>query len=81
MNKGNYSPEVEAELAGMRQRDVMGRIWRRDYTVWSPDPTEISDRLGWLTVADLMRGQVVALEAFADEVRQAGYRHVVLLGI
>ena len=78
---GDHIPDVEATLAGLRQRDVIGRIWRRDPTVWSPDPTEITDRLGWLTVTDLMCDQVAALEAFSDEVRYAGYRHVVLLGM
>ena len=78
---GNNLPDVQAALAELRQRDVIGRMWRRDHTVWSPNPTEITDRLGWLTVTDLMCDQAAALEAFAQEVRNAGYRHVVLLGM
>ena len=81
MTTGNNLPDVQAALAELRQRDVIGRMWRRDHTVWSPDPTEITDRLGWLTVTDLMCDQAAALEAFAQEVRDAGYRHVVLLGM
>ena len=72
---------VEDALAGLRSGDVVGRIWRRDHTVWKPDPTEIVDRLGWLTVTDLMCEQAPALRAFASEVRDEGYRHVVLLGM
>ena len=78
---GNYLPEVEAALSDLQRGEVMGRIWRRDHTVWNPDPTEITDRLGWLTVTDTMCDQVVALEAFTEEVRDAGYRQVVLLGM
>ena len=59
----------------------MGRIWRRDHTLWKPDPAEIADRLGWLQVTDMMGGQVADLEAFAAEVRAAGFRHAVLLGM
>ena len=61
--------------------DMIRRIWKRDHTVWKPEPTEIVDRLGWLTVARDMRGNVAGLRVFAEEVREAGYRHVVLLGM
>ena len=78
---GEHLPDVEAALAGIREREVVGRIWRHDHTLWKPDPEEISNRLGWLTVMDVMEEQVPVLEAFAQEVRNAGYRHVVLLGM
>ena len=61
--------------------DMIRRIWKRDHTVWKPEPTEIVDRLGWLTVARDMRGNVAGLRVFAEEVREAEYRHVVLLGM
>ena len=78
---GSYQSDVEATLADLQQRDVLGRIWRGDHTVWKPDPTEITDRLGWLTVSDMMCEQAPALQAFAEEVRDAGFRHLVLLGM
>ena len=76
-----YERGVRTLLAKLEAKDVVGRVWRKDHTVWKPEPTEIEDRLGWLTVARDMRGEVSALEGFAQEVRVAGYRHVVLLGI
>ncbi|MCI0800326.1 MAG: bifunctional transaldolase/phosoglucose isomerase, partial [Chloroflexi bacterium] len=78
---GGYLEDVEAEVAGLQARDVVGRVWRGDHTVWKPDPTELTDRLGWLTVTDTMCEQVPVLEAFAREVRDAGYLHVALLGM
>ena len=78
---GDHLPDVEAALADMQRQDVMGRIWRRDHTVWKPDPTEITDRLGWLNVTDIMCEQVAAIKEFAKEVRDAGFRDVVLLGM
>jgi transaldolase/glucose-6-phosphate isomerase len=78
---GSYLPDVEASLAGYQRLDLMGRLWRGDHTVWKPDPTEITNRLGWLTVTDAMGEQVSALDAFAREVRDAGFRHVALLGM
>ena len=76
-----YQPGVEATLADLQQRDIVARIWRGDHTVWKPDPEEITDRLGWLSVTDVMGGQLPQLEAFAEEVRSAGFRNIVLLGM
>ena len=78
---GEYLPDVESVLADLSQKNVVSRIWQRDHTVWKPGPEGISDRLGWLNVTDIMSEQVPALEAFAEEVRDAGFRHVTLLGM
>ena len=78
---GEYLPAVEATLADLQQGDVTARIWRKDHTVWKPDPKEITNHLGWLTVTDIMCEQIATLEDFADDVRHSGYQHVVLLGM
>ena len=76
-----YPTESAAQLARLQAEDVVARIWRRDHTVWKPAPTEIEDRLGWLTVTRRMRQEATALQVFAQGVRSVGYRHVVLLGM
>ena len=78
---GPHLPLVRGALDGLAETDAVGRIWRKDHTLWRPDPTEISDRLGWLDVCDTMAEQVPHLEAFAAEVRDSGIRDVVLLGM
>ncbi len=78
---GKYAADVATTLADLRQNDIMRRIWRKDHTVWKPDPSEIADRLGWLTVTEVMSDQVSVLEAFAGEVQEADFRHMVLLGM
>jgi len=45
---GPYGPAVEAALADVATQQVLPRIWRLDHTVWSPNPREIANRLGWL---------------------------------
>ena len=59
----------------------MPRIWDRDHTVWKPEPDGIVDRLGWLDLPSTMREEASAICAFADEVRRAGFHHVVLFGM
>ncbi len=78
---GMYLGDVGAIMADIGRRDVVTRIWRKDRTVWKSEPAEITNRLGWLTVSDLMSEQGAALQAFAQEVREAGFNHVVLLGM
>ena len=72
---------VKGALADFTATEVAKRIWRRDYTVWKPEPAEISNRLGWLTVTETMHEQVASLQSFAREIAEAGFRHVVLLGM
>ena len=76
-----YLAEVEATLARLEADSVVPRIWRKDHTVWKPEPKEIANRLAWLTVADEVAGQADEITAFAREVRDAGMRFVVLAGM
>lgn len=78
---GIHSADVETVAAHLVQCDAINRIWQGDYSLWKPDPTEISNRLGWLAVTELMRERVPMLERFANEVRGANFRYIVLLGM
>ena len=78
---GKVRATADEAVASLQESDAVARIWFRDHTLWSDDPTEIADRLGWLDVASSMLGEVDDLTAFADDVRQNGIEHVVLLGM
>lgn len=78
---GSYQAAVDSALAEIAENRVMSRIWECDHTVWKPDPTEITNRLGWLHVAEAMRGNIDRLEALAEAVRAEDYTHVLLLGM
>ena len=68
-------------LAQLARGNVMARIWDRDHTVWRDDPTEIADRLGWLTVSRDMTERLGDLRKFANDARRDGVTDVVLLGM
>ena len=36
------------------------RMFTGDHTLWAPDPTEISNRLGWLDEPERMLDRIVA---------------------
>ncbi|MGQ0548881.1 MAG: hypothetical protein ACT4PY_04335 [Armatimonadota bacterium] len=77
-----YERAVAQRLREWQQVDFARRLWDRDFTLWSPTPVpELSDRLGWLTLPESMRERLDTLRAFAQDARDAGVRHVVLLGM
>ena len=80
-NLGRYEDTVKEALAGLRDGRVVGRIWAGDHTVWKPEPTEITNRLGWLWSPANLRGALPEIEAFVEGVREAGYTDVLLLGM
>ena len=68
------------ELAGSQA--VAARLRSGDATLWGPPGApEIANRLGWLTIAERMLSELDGIEAFAEEVRDAGLTDVVLLGM
>ncbi len=72
---------IEAILSGLDRSKAVQRVWRRDHTLWRPDPYEIANRLGWLDIIGAMQGESAALALFAREIQAEGYQHVVLLGM
>jgi transaldolase/glucose-6-phosphate isomerase len=73
---------VAERLRRAKDEDVVRRIWWRDGTLWAPAGTpELTDRLGWLGIAEKMEDSLDELDAFVAEVREAGYTDAVLLGM
>lgn len=72
---------VDTALAEIQQNEIMNRIWSHDYTVWKPDPKEISNRLGWLHTPEKMSGNIDEINSFVEKVRADGYTHALLLGM
>jgi len=78
---GSYEASVDAALAEIKKNRIMERIWAKDHTVWKFDPTEISNRLGWLESPKDMAGKLHEIYAVVDAVRDDGYTHALLLGM
>jgi len=78
---GEYQPAVDAAYTDMLRDGIIGRIWAHDYTVWKPDPVEISNRLGWLDIAERMQEAIPTLISLAKKLHWEGYQKAVLLGM
>jgi transaldolase/glucose-6-phosphate isomerase len=78
-----FGADVSALLA-KQGADAVRRLQNRDAALWSDDrkaQQEIAARLGWLELPGSMAPQIGDLTSFAEDVRAAGYRRVVLLGM
>jgi glucose-6-phosphate isomerase len=78
---GLQSP-VDERLRTAAQEQVVRRLWNRDGSLWAPEGTpEVTDRLGWLDIAERLAAEIDGLRAFGAEVRDAGITDAVLLGM
>jgi transaldolase/glucose-6-phosphate isomerase len=79
---GALQPKVAARVAVLQKADAPRRLWAKDSTLWTTDPTkreEVRDRLGWLNVAEKMLEHASELQQLAADGR--AYSDVVLLGM
>src|SRR5215217_3909527 len=81
---GKYADAVSAAIKEAEKGDVMRRVWRKEAALWKSEEEHqkiIKNSLGWLNVADQMIGVEDDLVAFADRLREKGFKHVVLNGM
>jgi len=70
---------VRESLEGWQKNDKVGRLWRRDASLWTG-----SDEGKWLGWLDITRDQLTRIEPLriiAEEVKAAGFAHALLLGM
>jgi glucose-6-phosphate isomerase/transaldolase/glucose-6-phosphate isomerase len=74
-------PLIVTATARLSTACAVERLWARDHRLWKQDPTDIANRLGWLTIIEYMNDRAVDLLTFAASVKKRGIRDVVLLGM
>jgi len=89
LNNGNYfiadniKKNVDSRLKKWDADNISTRIWKHDPTIWKEKPEddkELSNRLGWLHLADDMKKEITGIVDFANEVKSE-FDEVVLLGM
>jgi glucose-6-phosphate isomerase len=81
---GSYEALVRREAAALEKIKVAQRLWAKDATLWSADPAvqrTIAQRLGWLTLPDVMAAHAGELTTWAASVASSGVADIVLLGM
>ena len=81
-HEARLGPLHEAATDAIEQAmALVPRLWARDHTVWSEDPTEITDRLGWLDAPERAQDRIADLEQLAADVAADGVTDVLLVGM
>ncbi|TCK80679.1 bifunctional transaldolase/phosoglucose isomerase [Albibacterium bauzanense] len=90
---GDHVPTQEIALAGLDAKPVYAsldelhfgkRLFKQDPNLWKKDKEqikEISERLGWLSLPEDSMKKLDELNAFAQQIKTEGFKHVVLLGM
>ncbi|MGH7831558.1 MAG: hypothetical protein ACREP8_15440, partial [Candidatus Binatia bacterium] len=79
---GRYAEVARETIRELEEHQFVSRLWAKDPTLWkNQDPRLIRDRLGWLTVMEEMGREVKSLISFAEEVKEGGFTHALLLGM
>jgi len=73
--------DLRATLDRLHRDRVVDRIWEKDHTLWHPQPTEITNRLGWLDLVRDVPGEDTEIRDLVESVRAEGLESVVLLGM
>ncbi len=77
---GSLTRPAADALDDLAARDAVARTWGHDHTLWRDDPTEIADRLGWLSVVAEMSAGLDATAARCAGL-SGGVDHVLLAGM
>ncbi len=81
---GDYQAGADKRIGALEKERFSDRLWRKDPTLWksaSADQKIIRNALGWLHVAEKMDESLNALSGFVSEVHNAGFTHVVHMGM
>jgi transaldolase/glucose-6-phosphate isomerase len=81
---GNYHKAVQERITDLEATHFSTRLWRKDPSLWktdSKDQEEIRNALGWLHVVEKMEENLRELNAFKNEILNAGFRHVLHMGM
>src|ERR1700741_286197 len=73
------SAAVDSALTDWAKNDKVRRLWRADASLWSG--SDENHWLGWLGITDDQVAHSAALTSLAAEVKQAGFKHALLLGM
>ncbi len=70
---------VDATLDDWKKKEKARRLWRGDTSLWTG--TDEANWLGWMGISDDQLAHIQHLKGIAEEVKTAGFKHALLLGM
>ncbi|OON66954.1 hypothetical protein [Hymenobacter sp. CRA2] len=84
LHLGQYQAAVDAKIAEFNAKNFTAGFWQKQADLWVQDPqaqAELRAYMGWLRVAETMQERVGEIEQFVQEVKAAGFTHVIVMGM
>ena len=84
VDPGKLEQDVHSAFAMLEQIRFVDALWSRRVEDWSNNSdikTQISSRLGWLSIIDWIQPQVQKIEQLAKQVQANDFSDIVLLGM
>jgi transaldolase/glucose-6-phosphate isomerase len=81
---GSYENEFQKTIAKIKDQKWVERIWEKDPTVWKTEAEHqaiIKNSLGWLTVPNHVKRNLLLLENIKADIKKAKFTHILLLGM
>jgi transaldolase/glucose-6-phosphate isomerase len=81
---GQYQEAVANEINELNKKNFTAGFWQKEATLWTDNAEaqeSIRSFMGWLRVAETMQQAVPEITDFVREVNEAGFQHVVVMGM
>ena len=78
---GKYEKKINETLEKLENKNIPGRIWKNDFTVWRDKSDEIVNRLGWLHSPEVSGAALGEINELVEEVRKEGLTSAIVLGM
>ncbi len=84
ISSGSLQENLNNQFTSFAAHSIIKRLWEKDHTIWRSEEVHkrsILNRLGWLNSIGLMISNIDTLTAFGNEIKDAGFKNVVVLGM
>jgi len=84
IHSGQLHENLNSQFTLFATHSIINRLWQKDYSIWRSEEkhkNSILNRLGWLDSIALMKENADQLISFGREIKDAGFTHVVVLGM
>ncbi len=78
---GDYESIIQSHLLELEKNRFAERFFDYDHLLWADNPSEITNRLGWVHLPRQMLAVINEIEGFSESIRKKGFTDVVVLGM
>ena len=78
---GDYGSIIQSQLLELEKNRFAERFFEYDHLLWADNPSEITNRLGWVHLPKQMLAVINEIDDFSESIRKKGFTEVVVLGM